>query len=633
MKFISPEQWRPKEIDDLEPNAWNALRTSGSVSVIAGPGAGKTEFLAQKAAYLLETGICPPSQQILAISFKTDAAKNLADRVKLRCTEELSHRLVSMTFDAFTKSLVDRFRLALPQEWRPSKKYSISYPNKRDVAQFWARRQHRVSSSDARDIEYETRHMDAASFESHVVGSYRIPENMSPPQSIKHYLAFWWLREQIKNENEEESALSFMTINRLAEYIVRSNIHILRALKATYPFVFVDEFQDTTYGQYDFLLSAFGQAKTTITTVGDYKQRIMGWAGAKTDAFHQFEHDFSATRYQLQLNHRSSPELVRLQHIVAREIEHGVCMAHTKVPQRIENGCAFILNSRSVALEVNYIAKWISRNMQSRELRPRDYAILARQKPENYYDQLNQSLIIYHLKLRNESVKIGNTTLQDLLTEEFTILFSNLLRFVIGQKEPRIWGQVYSSIEQLRGTLPDDIRSHKTIENQLVNLKHSMQALLEQPYSTTTAQPVLERIISFISPSDMRKAFSRYNTGDLLKITLEALEIHFLQYVSSTSNRQDCVDEFDGVDHIPLMTIHKSKGLEFDTVIFIGLDDNAWWSHQPGNAESMATFFVALSRAKQRAVFSFCSERGERQKLSDIYALLEKSGVKEYNIN
>ncbi|WP_454537907.1 UvrD-helicase domain-containing protein [Escherichia coli] len=139
MKFISPEQWRPKEIDDLEPNAWNALRTSGSVSIIAGPGAGKTEFLAQKAAYLLETGICPPSQQILAISFKTDAAKNLADRVKLRCTEELSHRLVSMTFDAFTKSLVDRFRLALPQEWRPSKKYSISYPNKRDVAQFWAR--------------------------------------------------------------------------------------------------------------------------------------------------------------------------------------------------------------------------------------------------------------------------------------------------------------------------------------------------------------------------------------------------------------------------------------------------------------------------------------------------------------
>lgn len=93
------------------------------------------------------------------------------------------------------------------------------------------------------------------------------------------------------------------------------------------------------------------------------------------------------------------------------------------------------------------------------------------------------------------------------------------------------------------------------------------------------------------------------------------------------------MDEFDGVEHIPLMTIHKSKRLEFETVIFIGLDDNAWWSHQPGSSESMSIFFVALSRAKQRAVFSFCSERGERQKLSDIYALLEKSGIKEYIIN
>lgn len=86
----------------------------------------------------------------------------------------------------------------------------------------------------------------------------------------------------------------------------------------------------------------------------------MGWAGAKTDAFHQFEYDFSATRYQLQLNHRSSPELIRLQHIVAREIEHCVCMAQTKVPQKIDKGCTFILNSRSGTSEVHYIAKWIS---------------------------------------------------------------------------------------------------------------------------------------------------------------------------------------------------------------------------------------------------------------------------------
>jgi superfamily I DNA/RNA helicase len=105
----SQQAWRPTGIDDLEPAAWNALRHEGSSSVIAGPGAGKTEYLAQYASYLLETGGCPRPQRILAISFKTDAAKNLAQRVKTRCPDH-AHRLTSMTFDAFAKGLVDRFR-------------------------------------------------------------------------------------------------------------------------------------------------------------------------------------------------------------------------------------------------------------------------------------------------------------------------------------------------------------------------------------------------------------------------------------------------------------------------------------------------------------------------------------------
>jgi len=56
----------------------DALRqTAQSVLVTAGAGAGKTEFLAQKATYLLQTGLCAAPKRILAISFKRDAARNL----------------------------------------------------------------------------------------------------------------------------------------------------------------------------------------------------------------------------------------------------------------------------------------------------------------------------------------------------------------------------------------------------------------------------------------------------------------------------------------------------------------------------------------------------------------------------
>lgn len=60
------------------------------------------------------------------------------------------------------------------------------------------------------------------------------------------------------------------------------------------------------------------------------------------------------------------------------------------------------------------------------------------------------------------------------------------------------------------------------------------------------------------------------------------------------------------------MTIHKSKGMEFHTVVFFGLDSNSWWSLTPNKMEEMNSFFVALTRAKQRAFFTNCRDRGGR---------------------
>jgi superfamily I DNA/RNA helicase len=136
MRLVRPEDWRPRGIDDLEPAAWNALRHTGSACVVAGPGAGKTEFLAQRAVYLVETGICRAPHRVLAISFKTDAASNLAPRVRQRCLPDLADRFVSLTFDSFTKSLVDRFLNAIPADWRPTRPYEIAFPKPKQAGGF-----------------------------------------------------------------------------------------------------------------------------------------------------------------------------------------------------------------------------------------------------------------------------------------------------------------------------------------------------------------------------------------------------------------------------------------------------------------------------------------------------------------
>lgn len=73
------------------------------------------------------------------------------------------------------------------------------------------------------------------------------------------------------------------------------------------------------------------------------------------------------------------------------------------------------------------------------------------------------------------------------------------------------------------------------------------------------------------------------------------------------------------------MTIHKSKGLEFHTMIFVGLDTRSWRSLRPNEDEELKAFFVAFTRAKQRAFFSSCAERGGS--IGWIDALLAPAGV------
>ncbi|OFV75147.1 UvrD-helicase domain-containing protein [Rhodococcus erythropolis] len=112
--MIGHADWRPVGGLILEPNAITAIReTSHNCALTAGPGAGKTEMLAQRADFLLKTATCPYPRRILAISFKVDAARNLKDRVEQRCGYQLAARFDSHTFHAFAKRLIDRYRPVL----------------------------------------------------------------------------------------------------------------------------------------------------------------------------------------------------------------------------------------------------------------------------------------------------------------------------------------------------------------------------------------------------------------------------------------------------------------------------------------------------------------------------------------
>ena len=431
--LVRPKDWRPRGIDDLEPNAWRALRQAGSTCVVAGSGAGKTEFLAQRAVYLLETGVCQAPFRVLAISFKRDAADNLAARVRKRCPPELANRFTSLTFDSFTKSLVDRFLTAIPADWRPGRPYDIAFPTFRQVAGFLRLELLKAPNGWKADVAG----LGAGDFESHYVGPYRLPIVRPAPQSgIEFTIHRWWASQF---GSQPRSSMTFVSLNRLAELLLRASPHIRRALQLTYPFVFVDEFQDTTYAQYDFLLSAFNGADIAITAVGDDKQRIMTWAGARVDAFERFEADFAAARIPLLFNFRSSPDLVRIQHVVARALDPNAAATVAQAVRQVDGDVAQVWNSPTKAREAEHLARWLANDMAARCCAPRDYAILVKQKSDDFEADLAEPLARAGLRLRNESHALGRTTLQDLLTDSFAKIAMALLRLGATRRAADAW--------------------------------------------------------------------------------------------------------------------------------------------------------------------------------------------------
>jgi superfamily I DNA/RNA helicase len=184
------------------------------------------------------------------------------------------------------------------------------------------------------------------------------------------------------------SVLSFPMIGRLAELVLRINPLARQALALTYSHLFLDEFQDTTQIQYDLVKTIFLGSKTVVTAVGDNKQQIMRWAMAMDKPFLEYERDFAAKRTPLLNNYRSSPELVRIQHILAQALDVEAIEPVSKVDGAISGDSCAVWDFSSPKVEATTLAGFIAEEMKAQGLSPRDFVLLVRQKASDYFSLL-----------------------------------------------------------------------------------------------------------------------------------------------------------------------------------------------------------------------------------------------------
>lgn len=620
---IDRTAWQPVDVGSLEESADRAVRSDHNVLVIAGPGAGKTELLAQRACYLLQTSLCRIPRRILAISFKRDAAKNLRDRVSERCGRDLAVRFDSLTFDAFAKGLVDRFRRGIPSAWRPSGNYRINFDIEGRKARQWLEQIPSAAGglSPAQLASLNTEHL----YRDEFIGRPLPLVRESATTLRKAAATSLW---DFLLRGGTASAVNFQMLGRMAEVLLRANPKLLSALRTSYAYVFLDEFQDTTDIQYELTKTAFVESTSVMTAVGDNKQRIMGWAGALDGVFAAFEQDFGAEVLRLANNYRAAPELVRILGHLTRALDPDAV-----TPVAVDDGqdgpgeCRVLVFDDHKA-EARFLAESIETWIKEDGIAPRDICILTRNRPADYTHLLREELA-GKVDARIES------ELQDVLAEPVTALVLACLKLATQKQAADArtllmeflldddGGEIALAARRLEHRLGEFV---KVVRSEIVTTKKDEEAV----------HSLALKILAFLTREALAAAYPQYAQGTLLDDTLKKLATALAIYLR---DRQwmDAVDAVEGAYSVPIMTMHKSKGLEYHTVVFVGLEDSALWGFARSESEETRGFFVAFSRAEKRVLFTFSEQRPRgpgkaaetqgRTTIGRLYDLLKEAGV------
>jgi superfamily I DNA/RNA helicase len=279
--------------------------------------------------------------------------------------------------------------------------------------------------------------------------------------------------------------------------------------------------------------------------------------------------------------------------------------------------------------EANWLADEIDALLQT-GVSPRDICVLTRKLVPLYTAALSKALQLRAIVARVEE------PYQDLLSEPVVSLLLLAFRALLTATPGVSWALFRSELATLQG-LEDDV-DLATLDHSLAALRCQLQRLA--PTVPLKANQIRSIIADSIEPrflAALRNRYAQYQRGSFYEQNVNNI-CTSLAKVGAGGTWEKAITEIEGANSIPMMTIHKSKGLEYAAVFFIGLEDGAFFGFsksRPEQVEELNTFFVAISRAKQRVAFTFAQRRvlgdeakqSSRKKMRELYQLLEDADV------
>lgn len=615
---------------ELNPQQYRAVTTTeGAILIIAGAGSGKTRVITFRIAHMLDKGI--PQSQILALTFTNKAAKEMADRIKDLTQKKLQNLTVS-TFHAFGVKVLrqDIERLGYREN------FSI-YDETDRVA---------LIKECGRELKFSPEAMDIYKI-GNIISNIKTGRKNWDTQNDMYRPLYESYQEGLKLYN----AVDFDDLIVLPIKLFKEHPDILEKYRDRYKYIMVDEFQDTSHQQYEFMHLL---ADKNIAVVGDDDQSIYSWRGADYQNIINFEHDFQVTEIRLEQNYRSTGTILDAANGV---ISHNTNRKDKKLWSGNGAGKPIeIFMPENETDEAEFIAETILGIAAEEKRKYDDFGVLMRANTQGRFieEAFLQNNIPYTMSggtsfFERKEIKDIISYLRIISNHDDDI---NLLRIIntprrgIGRATIQLindeaqkhgctmWSAINSLIKDEESTANDAIKDDL---EEFVNLiEDQRQKLLSGRGLANKVRQMVETInykdhlVSEYSKSEKAVRFKMLNIESLIN-SMEVWEkdpdnenpslFNYLNRITLLS--RDNGDDENDKGKVNLMTIHASKGLEFPVVFIAGAEEglipHARSVEENGGdvEEERRLFYVAITRARDKLLISACRKRRHMQMVTE----------------
>ena len=598
--------------------------TEGPVLVVAGAGSGKTTVIVNRIAYIIGKYAVSPSS-ILAITFTNKAAREMRERVE----SLLGDTAAGMWIGTFHSMCVRMLRSCIDL---------LGYG--RDFIIYDSADTKTVIKECLHELDFDEKNfpprsilsiisnakndmMDAATFETVYSSDYRMA------QVAKIYKKY---QTKLKNNN----ALDFDDIILNTVKVLSLNNDVRMHYQSKFEYVFVDEYQDTNNAQY-ILIKLLSDGYKNICAVGDDDQSIYKFRGANVGNILRFEDDYPNTvKIMLEQNYRSTQTILDAANSVIANNEKRMRKA---LWTKNGNGSKItVYTGENEHEEGRFIAKKIRENYENGG-KFSDFAILYRTNA--------QSRVIEEMLMREAvpyRVLAGmrfydRKEIKDIIAYLRLILNHNdnmSLKRIVNEPKRKIGGATIGKAERIaedEGISLYDVAGkadeYTELKSAASNLKAFHKLILDLSKLTDNI-PLPEFIVRVMTDTGYNAMLEAEDTIEN-KTRLENLDeflsaaqefvknpeysgtlAEFLESVTLVAD----IDAYDeDQDAAVMMTIHSSKGLEFNSVFLAGLEEGIFpgmWSIEGGKEEieeERRLCYVAMTRAKQKLYITKTTNR------------------------